>query len=143
MINIFKKNCNSGELNLFIRELELPEKEYEGFRLKLNDGDWINIENKLSENFETSSILFKSLDVSKRHTAYGQVKLNDEWIELQSATFAVQSDNRNIPYVSRPKGTGIKSQLEEPIIITNKNSNFTSVEKETILVEETNELGDL
>lgn len=119
MINIFKKNCQGNKLELYIRELDLSEKEYDDFRIRLNDSEWINIVNNLSEIYETSSVLFNNLETNKRHTAYGQVKLNGEWIDLQSATFALQSDELDVPYVGRPKGNGIGLRLEETPKITN------------------------
>jgi len=103
------KTSNSTTLSLYIRELDKQEKEYQEFRVKINNNDWLNINLKNDESYETSKILIDNLLLENRYKIDAQYKYNNEWIDIPSCTFVTQENAYEkypfIPFVNyRPSG---------------------------------------
>ena len=106
--HIFKKNTTNNQLEVYIRELDYPQKEYEGFRVRLKgSAEWVYIPVENNNNKETSSIIFDNLQELKRYKISGQVNFNGNWINLQDATFVMQKYIPELPKIQKHKGSGV------------------------------------
>ena len=95
-----RKISNENYLMVFIRELELQEKEYDKFEIKVNNGEWIDIPKISLETNESDRIQVETKDKHIRYKIDGRVKLNGEWINVIGATFAPISEfyhKENLP----------------------------------------------
>lgn len=83
-----RKISTENYLMVFIRELELQEKEYEAFQLKVNNDKWVDIPILFSNNYETGKIKIETPDKNIRYKIDGRFKFKGEWMNVIGATFA-------------------------------------------------------
>ena len=83
-----RKISTENYLMVFIRELELQEKEYEAFQLKVNNDKWVDIPILFSNNYETGKIKIETPDKNIRYKIDGRFKFKGEWVDITGGVFA-------------------------------------------------------
>jgi hypothetical protein len=79
--------CNETQLTVKITNLKFQEKDYEDFRVKINNGEWINVLIIGSEIHESFIYIFDNLIPHSTYRIDGESKINGEWGEVFGASF--------------------------------------------------------
>jgi hypothetical protein len=96
-IKVVRHVGDSDKLGVKIVELEHSENKYDGFRVQINKGDYINISKLNSGHKETATIVISDLQPVTPYRIDGQVCYNGEWIDVIGATFVTSPNHPNPP----------------------------------------------
>lgn len=91
------KHSSGIQLAVVIRELELPEKEYEQFRFRLRDNEWQYIDVVGKDTRKSEMCVFSNLLYDTTYKISAEYRLNGEWITVSERTFITQDFDDSPP----------------------------------------------
>ncbi len=75
------------QLGVQFRDLDLTQNEYEGFRVKIKDRDWVYGSTTDSKDNKSEIIIIDNLEGYMRYKVFGEYKTEGVWHEIEPMTF--------------------------------------------------------
>jgi hypothetical protein len=93
-------------LSFKIDMLDKAEKEYQGFRIRIANDNWIDIPLKKNEDNCSNIYTFTNLLGGYIYKVEGQYKINDIWYDAIGSLFPTKSNNSVINMMLSPHKGG-------------------------------------
>jgi hypothetical protein len=85
---------SSTQLGIYICELEHQEKEYEQFRIRIKDNDWLLLPVLGLDTYESCTGIFYDLKPFGIYEIEGEVKYQGNWISVHGASFCTNPNSK-------------------------------------------------